>query len=29
MTEALKFWVSETDIDSYRCDVAGFIPVDF
>lgn len=29
MTEALKFWVSETDIDGYRCDVAGFIPVDF
>lgn len=29
MTEALKFWVNETDIDGYRCDVAGFIPVDF
>ena len=29
MTEALKFWVDETDIDGYRCDVAGFIPVDF
>lgn len=29
MTEALKFWVKETDIDGYRCDVAGFIPVDF
>ncbi len=29
MTEALKFWVREADIDGYRCDVAGFIPVDF
>ncbi len=29
MTEALKFWIKETDIDGYRCDVAGFIPVDF
>lgn len=29
MTHALKFWVKETDIDGYRCDVAGFIPVDF
>lgn len=29
MTEALRFWVREADIDGYRCDVAGFIPVDF
>lgn len=29
MTEALKFWVKEADVDGYRCDVAGFIPVDF
>ncbi|MDF1550389.1 MAG: alpha-amylase family glycosyl hydrolase [Bacteroidales bacterium] len=29
MTEVLKYWVKETDIDGYRCDVAGFIPVDF
>ncbi len=29
MTEALKFWVSETNIDGYRCDAAGFVPVDF
>lgn len=29
MTDAMKFWVAETDIDGYRCDVAGFIPVDF
>jgi glycosidase len=29
MTEAMKFWVKETDIDGYRCDVAGFVPLDF
>lgn len=29
MTEVLKYWVRETNIDGYRCDVAGFIPVDF
>lgn len=29
MTESLKYWVKETDIDGYRCDVAGFIPLDF
>lgn len=29
MTEAMKYWVREADIDGYRCDVAGFIPVDF
>jgi 1,4-alpha-glucan branching enzyme len=29
MTEAMKFWVKETNIDGYRCDVAGFMPVDF
>jgi glycosidase len=29
MTEALKFWVREADIDGYRCDVAGKVPVDF
>lgn len=29
MTDALKFWVKETNIDGYRADVAGFIPTDF
>lgn len=29
MTEALKFWISEYDIDGYRCDIASFIPIDF
>jgi len=29
MTEVLVHWVKETDIDGYRCDVAGFIPNDF
>jgi glycosidase len=29
MTEAMKYWVSEVDIDGYRCDVAGFVPTDF
>ncbi|MEJ2506641.1 MAG: alpha-amylase family glycosyl hydrolase, partial [Ignavibacteriaceae bacterium] len=29
MIEALKFWVQECDIDGYRCDVAGMIPIDF
>ncbi|MBX7220981.1 MAG: alpha-glucosidase C-terminal domain-containing protein [Blastocatellia bacterium] len=29
MTEAMKYWVRETHIDGFRCDVAGFVPVDF
>lgn len=29
MTRAMKFWVQEADIDGFRCDVAGFVPVDF
>lgn len=29
MTDALRYWVREADIDGYRCDVAGFVPLDF
>ncbi|NQZ77157.1 MAG: alpha-glucosidase C-terminal domain-containing protein, partial [Ekhidna sp.] len=29
MIESLRFWVREADIDGYRCDVAGFVPMEF
>ncbi len=29
MTEVMKYWVRDVGIDGYRCDVAGFIPLDF
>ena len=29
MTDALKFWVKNYNIDGYRCDVASFIPLEF
>ncbi|MEI7491024.1 MAG: alpha-amylase family glycosyl hydrolase [Bacteroidota bacterium] len=29
MTDALCFWVREADIDGFRCDVAGMLPVSF
>ena len=29
MIDAMKFWVSETDIDGFRCDAATFVPLDF
>lgn len=29
MIDAMKFWIVETDIDGFRCDVAGEVPQDF
>ncbi|HZV63949.1 MAG TPA: alpha-amylase family glycosyl hydrolase, partial [Telluria sp.] len=29
MTDAMAFWVRETDIDGFRCDVAGGVPTAF
>ena len=29
MTDALKFWLREADIDGFRCDVAAQVPVDY
>ena len=29
MTKAMKYWVEEADIDGFRCDVAGYVPLDF
>lgn len=29
MTKAMVHWVREYDIDGFRCDVAGFVPLDF
>lgn len=29
MSDALKFWVTEADIDGYRCDVASEVPAAF
>lgn len=29
MVDALKFWVKETNIDGFRCDVAALVPTDF
>jgi glycosidase len=29
MIDAMKFWLRETGIDGFRCDVAGDVPVDF
>jgi 1,4-alpha-glucan branching enzyme len=29
MIDAMQYWVKEADIDGYRCDVAGMVPVDF
>lgn len=29
MTRAMKYWVTEAGIDGFRCDVAGYVPLDF
>jgi len=29
MKNALLYWVKEADIDGYRCDVAGMLPIEF
>jgi glycosidase len=29
MIETMKFWLTEADIDGFRCDVAHMVPVDF
>jgi glycosidase len=29
MIDAMKFWVRETGLDGFRCDVASLVPVDF
>jgi glycosidase len=29
MINALKFWITECNIDGYRCDVAGMVPTEF
>lgn len=29
MIKSMEFWIKNTDIDGYRCDVAGFVPNDF
>lgn len=29
MIDAMKYWITQTDIDGFRCDVAGEVPADF
>lgn len=29
MTDAMKYWVEEVGLDGFRCDIAGFVPLDF
>lgn len=29
MTKAMAYWIKEADLDGFRCDVAGMVPIDF
>jgi glycosidase len=29
MTEAMEYWIKEVNLDGYRCDVAGLLPLQF
>ncbi len=29
MIDAMKYWIENADVDGFRCDVAGMVPVDF
>lgn len=29
MADAMRYWVTDLDVDGFRCDVAGEVPVDF
>lgn len=29
MADAMKFWLVEADVDGFRCDVAGMVPLEF
>ena len=29
MVDALKFWLTDINVDGFRCDVAGEVPTDF
>ncbi len=29
MTDAMKYWIREFDLDGFRADMAGFVPLDF
>jgi glycosidase len=29
MINSMKYWLAEADIDGFRCDVAGWVPIDF
>jgi glycosidase len=29
MTDAMKYWIEEFDLDGFRCDMAGMVPLEF